>query len=142
EYWKVDQQINRLGVHVDVRTLEGAKQIVIDLLSRYSAEMAAITGGIEPSKVSQLQGWCLAQGVRLDSMDEENISAALKRQDLPPQVRRALEIRSATASASVKKVFAMLTQRDSRDRLTDLFNFHAARTGRPTGEGPQPTNLP
>jgi DNA polymerase len=27
-------------------------------------------------------------------------------------------------------------------RLHDLFNYHAARTGRITGEGPQPTNLP
>jgi hypothetical protein len=31
---------------------------------------------------------------------------------------------------------------DERGRLHDLFTFNGARTGRPTGNGPQPTNLP
>lgn len=56
--------------------------------------------------------------------------------------RRALEIRQAVGSASVKKVFAMRNQLSQWGRLHDLFNYHGARTGRPTGEGPQPTNLP
>jgi DNA polymerase len=57
-------------------------------------------------------------------------------------VRRALEVRAAIGSASVKKVFSM-ANRVSRDgRLRDLFVYHGARTGRVTGEGPQPTNLP
>jgi hypothetical protein len=80
-------------------------------------------------------------------MDEEAIEAKLA--TLPPHPpgkhyppRRALELRQLAGSASVKKVFAMANQISSRDRLHDLFNYHGARTGRPTGEGPQPTNLP
>lgn len=61
---------------------------------------------------------------------------------LAPQARRALEIRQAVGSASVKKVFAMRLQCCEDDRLRELFMYHAARTGRPTGAGPQPTNLP
>lgn len=61
---------------------------------------------------------------------------------LAPQARRALEIRRAVGSASVKKVFAMKLQMCDDDRLRELFSYHAARTGRPTGNGPQPTNLP
>jgi DNA polymerase len=57
-------------------------------------------------------------------------------------VKRALEIRAAVGSSSVKKVFAMLNQATRADRLHDLFTGHGARTGRPTGNGPQPTNLP
>jgi DNA polymerase len=57
-------------------------------------------------------------------------------------VRRVLEIRSLVASAAVKKVYAMRGQLTKAGRLHDLFSFHATRTGRPTGNGPQPTNFP
>jgi DNA polymerase len=46
------------------------------------------------------------------------------------------------ASASVKKVYAIKHQTGPDGRLRDLYTFHGARTGRPTGNGPQPTNLP
>lgn len=59
-----------------------------------------------------------------------------------PEVTRALEIRAAVGSASVKKVFAIRNQLGPTGRLHDLYVFHGARTGRPTGSGPQPTNLP
>ena len=75
-------------------------------------------------------------------MQEETIEQALEQNDMPPLVRRALEIRAAVGSASVKKVFAMANQVCANGRLHDLFSYHAARTGRATGNGPQPTNLP
>ena len=42
----------------------------------------------------------------------------------------------------MKKLFAMNLQVCADGRLRDLFSYHAARTGRATGNGPQPTNLP
>lgn len=91
--------------------------------------------------LQQLKGWLHGRGVHLDSMDEDAIEEALK-WNLPPEARRALEIRAAVGSASVKKVFAMRNQATRAGRLHDLYTYHGARTGRPTGNGPQPTNLP
>ena len=55
---------------------------------------------------------------------------------------RALEIRQAVGSASVKKVYALRGQMTAANRVHDLFTVDGARTGRPTGSGPQPTNFP
>lgn len=78
----------------------------------------------------------------LTSLDADAVEAALTRDDLPPEVRRVLEIRQLTGSASVKKLYAMENQASHDDRLRNLIVHHGARTGRPTGEGPQPLNLP
>lgn len=61
---------------------------------------------------------------------------------LTTAARRALEIRQAVGSASVKKVFAMLNVVTAEGRIHDLYTWHGARTGRPTSQGPQAANLP
>lgn len=152
-FWLADQLINRRGVHVDRPSLMACVSIVEQCLESFNGEMARITGGVveRPSQLERLRGWLAGQGVHMaegpGSMDEEAIEERLAR--MPPHppgavwaARRALELRQLAGSASVKKVFAMANQISSRDRLHDLYNYHGARTGRPTGEGPQPTNLP
>lgn len=142
EYWQADQTINDRGVHVDVPILRQCVRILESAQAKYGAEFRSLTGGIEPSKLQQFQGWLTSRGVRLPDMTEDTVAAALKRTDLDPDVLRALHLRSLVGSASVKKIYAMLNQASKDERLHDLFSFHAARTGRPTGNGPQPTNLP
>lgn len=148
EFWLVDQRINRRGVAVDVESLHACAVIVEKCLARYDAELHQLTGGAveRASQLERLKGWLAGQGVFVASgpgtMDEEGIEVILKTPNLPAQARRALEIRQMVGSASVKKVFAMRNQVSPWGRLHDLFNYHGARTGRPTGEGPQPTNLP
>ena len=141
EHWQVDQAVNRRGVGVDVPTLLACRQILRDAHRLYGDRCRAITGGISPSEVSQLIVWASLRGVLLHALDDEAITEALAREDLPAEVRDMLHCRQAVASASVKKVHALLNaQHDGR--LYDLFQFHGARTGRPTGSGAQPTNFP
>jgi DNA polymerase len=153
DFWLADQLINRRGVHVDRPSLMACVAIVEQCLEAFDGEMHRLTGGIveRPSQLERLKGWLAGQGVHMadgpGSMDDEAIEAQLARMAPHPPggvnpARRALELRQLAGSASVKKVFAMANQISSRDRLHDLFNYHGARTGRPTGEGPQPTNLP
>lgn len=141
EHWQVDQTVNRRGVGVDVPTLLACRQILRDAHRLYGDRCRAITGGISPSEVSQLIVWAANRGVLLSALDDEAITEALGREGLPDDVRGVLHCRQAVASASVKKVHALLNaQHDGR--LHDLFQFHGARTGRPTGSGAQPTNFP
>lgn len=149
EFWLADQRINRRGVGVDVESLHACAKLVEICLKRYDAELYQLTGGAveRASQLERLKGWLAGQGVFVGSgpgtMDEDAIDALIK--TLQPHqalAKRALEIRQAVGSASVKKVFAMRNQLSPWGRLHDLFNYHGARTGRPTGEGPQPTNLP
>ncbi len=149
DFWIADQIINRRGVHVDKPGLEACAAIVNQVLAKYDAELYTLTGGqVErASQLERLKGWLAGHGVVTPSLDDDHVTDLLKRMPPTPPgfsnpVRRALELRQLCGSASVKKVFAMLNQVSSRSRLHDLFNYHGARTGRPTGEGPQPTNLP
>lgn len=168
EFWLLDQEINRRGVQMDVAGISNCIAIVKQAHEQYNAELYALTGGTvaKASELQKLIGWLGAHGVRMTSLDEENIDAALAADDkarkeemamltspsfllppghvppMPPACRRALEIRQLVGSAAVKKVFAMANQVTAAGVLHDLFTYYGARTGRTTGNGPQPTNLP
>jgi DNA polymerase len=141
--WQTDRGINDRGVQIDLEGAHNCIAILNQAHRQYNAELRALTGGTveRASELAKLQGWLGAQGVVMGSMDEEAIGSTLA-QELPAPARRALEIRQAVGSASVKKVFAMANTVSRDGRLRDLFIYHGARTGRPTGSGPQPTNLP
>lgn len=149
-WWQVDQRINRRGIAIDVGMVAACTRIVEDGLARYDAELREVTGGAveAASQVQRLTAWLHTQDVHLDSLDEDHVEAALapwRAAPPPPHMRaaaRALEIRATVGSAAVKKLFAMGNQVTADGRLHDLFNYHGARTGRCTGNGPQPTNLP
>jgi len=143
-FWLVDQEINWRGVGVDRAAIRDCIVILNAALRQYGDECRAITGGLDPTQLQAIQGWLRAHGVHLDSMDEEALDKALGPAGpiMPPQCRRVLEIRQLIGSASVKKLFAMENQATRDDRLRNLIVHHGARTGRPTGEGPQPLNLP
>lgn len=163
EWWLEDQQINLRGVKIDRPGLLACIAVIEQCHEQYNAELLAITGIDSASKLEQIKGWLHARGVHLDTMDEEAIDEALKGRfpDDPPVgalvvpgtdlaapatqyglCRRVLWIRGAIGSAAVKKVFSMRNRLDEHDRLHDLFVYHGARTGRVTGDGPQPTNMP
>ena len=147
-YWQDDQAINRRGVAIDVPALQACIAIIEQALERYNTELRALTGGAvdKASKLKELSNWLRAQGVPVGhgkgSMDDDAIEALLANPAVQGVGRRALEIRAAVGSASVKKVFAMRNTLSAANRLHDLYVWHGARTGRPTGSGPQPTNLP
>lgn len=165
EYWFIDQAINDRGVHVDRAGVMNCITIIEQAHKRYNGELRQITGYIERASMgAKIIEWLRDQGLVLAGLDDEIVSGTLKRMaeaeaaidqiddtgkhawyfglNQRHACRRVLEIRAAVASASVKKAFAIRNQLTEADRLHDLFSFHAARTGRPTGNGPQPTNMP
>lgn len=154
EFWLADQAINKRGAHIDLEGVENCCALVDAALERYNEELRTLTGGVveRASEVQKLTGWLGAHGVHMATMDEDAVEAKLKEMDDPPEfvaaseswcaARRALQIRQAVGSASVKKVYSMRLKCARGGRIHDLFSYHAARTGRPTGNNPQPTNMP
>lgn len=142
EFWQCDFAMNARGVKIDTASIRNCIAILGQAQEKYNAELATLTGGIRASEVKQLIGWLAAHGVYTDSLDEEALNNLLERADIVGIPRRVLEIRETLASSSVKKVFSMMNQVTKAGRLHDLFSYHAAKTGRVTGNGPQPTNLP
>jgi len=143
DWWQVDQEINTRGVQIDTASVTNCISILDQVETRYNAELRALTGGAvqAASEIARMIAWLAEQGVPMTTLDEEAVEAALAR-DIPPAARRALQIRTLTGSASVKKLYAMNTTVCADGRLRDLYMFHGARTGRATGGSVQPTNLP
>lgn len=141
EFWQADQAINRRGIHTDREGMLDCIAVIEQVHEVYVAEMVALTGGIKPTQLEQLKGWFAAHGVNLPKMDEEMIEEALG-WEMPEHCHRVLELRALVGSASVKKVYAMRNTLARGDRIHDSFLYHAARTGRATGAGAQPTNMP
>jgi DNA polymerase bacteriophage-type len=154
-FWIIDQEINHRGLGIDRPAVRDCIAVLEEALAQYGRECEQITGGLQSSQLAQIQGWLAGQGVHLPDMQAETIETVLAGKwrtwsaeggwvplVLPPLARRVLEIRSLVGSASVKKLYAMEHQASADDRLRNLIVHHGARTGRPTGEGPQPLNLP
>lgn len=146
EFWLVDQEINHRGIGVDRPGIRACIVILDQALARYGDECRALTG-YDPTQLAELGRWLAMRGVNLPDMQAETIDAMVDR--MPPHppggqwpARRVLEIRQLIGSASVKKLYAMENQATRADRLVNLLTHHGARTGRPTGHGPQPLNLP
>lgn len=141
-YWQADQEINFRGIGIDLAAVKNCVAIVDAVMAKYGEEMRLLTGGLEPSQVQALLGWLSARGVTTKSLDDDHTTALLARTDLPSDARRVLELRSLCASASVKKVYAMLHHSTEAERVHDLFIYHRARTGRDGHADVQPGNLP
>lgn len=146
-FWWIDQEINWRGIAIDRAGVRNCIALLELAFDQYGAEFRAITGGLEPTQLEAVRGWLAARGLHMSSMDAETVEATLAALPHPPPGvtdprRRVLEIRQLIGSASVKKIYAMDLQANDDNRLRNLLVHHGARTGRPTGEGPQPLNLP
>jgi len=145
ELWLLDQKINFRGVQLDTEARDNCDTIITQAIEKYTEELKHITGGAVKSanEAAKLIGWLAGRGVHMANMQAETVTTTLKRDDLPQDARRVLEIRDSLGSNSVKKLFAMGHQVTSNGRLKDLFAYCGAdRTGRFAGRGPQPQNLP
>lgn len=142
QHWQNDQAINQRGMAVDMRAVEAAISILHAALARYGEEMRRLTGGIGPTEVAALRGWLAARGVHTENLDAETVEDLLARLTPGTIEHRVVTIRALVGSASVKKVFAMKLRAGADERMRDMYIFYGARTGRPTGEGAQPTNMP
>lgn len=144
EFWLCDQRINARGVKVDKCSIENCIKIIEEAYEKYNKTLYSLTGGqvTSATEVQKLTKWLMQNGIETESVDAEALEYLLSLKMLPENIRRVLEIRSLIGSAAVKKVYAMLNQMTSEERLHGLFIYHSARTGRAAGAGPQPQNLP
>jgi DNA polymerase len=151
--WLMTEEINETGLYVDWRFAEAAARVAKIYLAMLDSQMALVTGGkvAGARKVTQLREWCAAQGFYVSDaveddkivLDKGAIAVLLARDDLPEDVRSALEIRRAAAKSSVAKYDAILNRVDRADsRVRDTLIYHGASTGRWAGSGIQPQNFP
>ena len=140
--WVVDQRMSDRGVALDLALVERLRDVAEASERELVDEFVGLLGGLKPSQGAKVIEWLGQQGVTVLSLDKAAVAEALGRADLPPEARRALEIRQEFAKSSTKKLDAMLASVCSDGRVRGLTQFYGAtRTGRWAGRLIQIQNL-
>lgn len=142
QQWRDDVAMNARGVAVDMDLVNGALLCSAQITARQTDECKALTGLENPGSRVQLLGWLHNRGVPMQGLTKEDVSKALAG-DLPPDVRRVLELRQQLGKTSNSKyeTIAACASTDHRVRGTLQF-YGASRTGRWAGRLIQVQNLP
>lgn len=143
ENWLLDQRINDRGLPIDTAFASAAVNTINAIRCELDAELSKLTGGAVPvaTEVLALRDWVMARGVRTDSVDKAAVERLLADEDLPADVRRALQIRQQAGRASVAK-YVSAAHNSTDGRLYDSTQFYGAnRTGRQAGRQLQPQNM-
>lgn len=140
--WSLDQHMNDNGVRLDIPMVEKIVEYDTRRRQELQEEAQEITGLKNPNSLAQLKRWLSDQGVEMASVTKDTITEALRDPDLPPIVRRVLEIRTALGKTSVAKYSTMLTAHCQDHRLRGILQFYGAnRSGRWAGRLVQTHNL-
>lgn len=134
--WELTVTMNERGIRLDVEAVEWMERAAAEESARLTAEWIRLTGTKPRAKDA-------AKSVGLKSLAKLAVRQALRRRDLPPHVREALQVRQRLAKSSLAKLGKMRAQvcRDGRLRGALVFDG-AERTGRWAGSGVQVHNLP
>lgn len=141
--WSLDQKINLRGVSFDRRSIRSA----IFIMGNYTADLKKEVGQITKGQIESTNqrdrtlDWLAENGLEMKSLTKGDVEIAING-EIPPKLKRLLEIRQQLARNSVKKFQAMLNAGDTDDRIRDCFMYHGASTGRWTGKLVQFQNLP
>lgn len=142
--WTLNLLINRRGIRIDRTSATAALVIAEKAKKRLDAEMRRATGGYVPacSQPGKLVEWIGTQGVAMSSAAKAEITDLLATDDLPANVRTALEMRQEAAKTSVSKLSAMLAMANNDGRVRGTSAYHAAGTGRFQSQGVNFNNMP
>jgi len=142
--WRLDQQINREGLPFDEELVDSA-QVAIDKIQKDARhQLPILTGGAveTPGQIAKIQKWANQYLPKpLDNLQAPTVEDLLASWSCPDNVREVLEIRQRAGTAAVKK-FSRAKQQLVNGRARGLFVYYGAHTGRWTGKGTQPTNMP
>ena len=146
QVWQLDFAANARGVKIDVEAVQAAIGVRDELFRQLDEETRDITGGAVESMSSlphSTKAWVGSQGVELENWRKEYLAEVLKRDDVPDDVRRLIEIRLIVGRVALKKYDKLLGLVDPRtQRLHGMLVYHGASTGRWAGRLFQPQNLP
>jgi hypothetical protein len=111
--------------------------------ARITAEVTELTEGeiTSVNQVARILDYAQRNGHAMERLGKRNVSAVLAHKP-GDTTGRLLELRREGAHASAAKFDTLLTGAGDDDRIRDTLRFHGSSTGRWSGRGFQPQNLP
>ena len=143
--WILDQRINDRGLPVDLDNVAALQDVIRTEKKIADRRMRDVTGGevAAATNAGALLAWV---GNRLfeeiSSLAKDQLLKMLDRDDLPSDVRAALEVRKEAGRASTAKLTAMENSASADGRARGLFAYCGANSGRWAGRRIQTQNMP
>lgn len=142
EAWITATRINDRGIKIDTALASAAHRQYEANKARDLARVKEITGLDNPNSVQQFKGWLAAQGFEMESIDKAHVAELLERDDLPDEVREAVERKQLAALSAATKYVIAQGSTNSDGRLRGTIKYSNANTGRMTGVTLSIQNLP
>lgn len=142
EAWITATRINDRGIKIDTALAGAANRQYEANKKRDLARVKEITGLDNPNSVQQFKGWLADQGFEMESIDKAHVAELLERDDLPDEVREAVERKQLAALSAATKYVIAQGSTNSDGRLRGTIKYSNANTGRMTGVTLSPHNLP
>lgn len=140
--WITATRINDRGIKIDT-ALAGAAHRQYEANKKEDlARVKEITGLDNPNSVQQFKRWLADQGFEMESIDKAHVAELLERDDLPDEVREAVERKQLAALSAATKYVIAQGSTNSDGRLRGTIKYSNANTGRMTGVTLSPHNLP
>lgn len=142
EAWITATRINDRGIKIDTALAGAAHRQYEANKTEDLARVKEITGLDNPNSVQQFKGWLADQGFEMESIDKAHVAELLERDDLPDEVREAVERKQLAALSAATKYVIAQDSTNSDGRLRGTIKYSNANTGRMTGVTLSPHNLP
>lgn len=142
EAWITATRINDRGIKIDTALAGAAHRQYEANKKKDLARVKEITGLANPNSVQQFKGWLAAQGFEMESIDKAHVAELLERDDLPDEVREAVERKQLAALSAATKYVIAQGSTNSDGRLRGTIKYSNANTGRMTGVTLSIQNLP
>lgn len=142
EAWITATRINDRGIKIDIALAGAAHRQYEKNKARDLARVKEITGLDNPNSVQQFKGWLADQGFEMESIDKAHVAELLERDDLPDDVREAVEHKQLAALSAATKYVIAQGSTNSDGRLRGTIKYSNANTGRMTGATLSIQNLP
>lgn len=144
EIWFFNQKLNWRGLHMDVPVAKKVIGIMATESTEKLKELDSLTMGLvtKPGARKAILEFLALDGIILPDIKAKTVEDALKDKTVTGDMHRLLEIRKALAKTSTAKFQAILNRATGDNRIRDILMYHGASTGRDTGTGFQPHNLP
>lgn len=142
---EVDASVEANGMPIDEREVIGADRLYSALQAEAADRCAELTGGVSLRSTPALRAWTKARGWPLSSFSADAVEEALCNTymcDVCPDVAALLRYRQAASGTAGKKFEAFINMTAMDHRCHGILKSRAAHTGRYSGVGVQPQNMP
>lgn len=130
EAWITATRINDRGIKIDTALAGAAHRQYEANKNGDLARVKEITGLDNPNSVQQFKGWLADQGFEMESIDKAHVAELLERDDLPEEVREAVERKQLAALSAATKYVIAQGSTNSDGRLRGTIKYSNANTGR------------